>query len=363
MQAPWTYERVWEALTGLRRMRPAKVVLFGTSTTIQQLGYSAVLSYILDRHWSAACEVRGYGGQGISLAGLVRLDGVIEAGPQLVLVDFTTGPIRADFQASVDRITTRLAKAGILPVWVAYPTFLPDGSFDEPRSATVAAVGRYCDAVGAPFIDIFHAYRTRDEQLFRDRVHPTKDGAIEIGRRVWAELDRLGADDGDRAFDPARLAGAALTRRAVDPHADLAFSSVEALGLDEGLERDEDGFLVIPEDAVLEITVAGVVHSADMRIGPYSPILDIRSEDGTAGEVTLWDEWCHFEREMLIPMTRMASFNPGVGMSFRISFSERRPDYARVRRPFDFSEIRPMVKLKGFHHQGEFLQARLIRGG
>ena len=360
----WTYQRVWDALAAMRARPVGKAVLFGTSTTAQHAGYSAVISALLAQHWGAVSEVRGFGGMGLSLAGLVRLASVIEAGPQLVVLDFTTGPIPHDFNVMVDRLTTQLVKAGILPVWVAYPMFGPDRSYDEARSIRIQAVRRYCEAVGAPFIDAFHAYQSCEPRLFRDRVHPTEEGAKEIGRLVWAELASLATRGSERAHDPARLAEAGLPRRVLDVQSDLAFTPVEALGLDAGLDRDDEGFLIIPSGAVLEITVAGVVHCAEMRIGPYSPILEIRGEDGSAGELELWDEWCHFERPVLVPLAhRLASCNPGVVQTFRISFSARRPDYARARGQMDFTGIEPLVKLNGFHHQAGALHARVVRSG
>jgi lysophospholipase L1-like esterase len=358
----WSYGSVANAALRAREdCAWSRVALFGTSTTAQQYGYSHVLGERLAADWNCLTETFGFGGMGISVAGHAALPRVLASRPDAVLLDFTTGTLSTPFLNHVERITLALLRSGALPVWIAYPIFAEDRSFDTRRSTLIRALERYCHSLSIPFIDAFHEFRDFIPDLFRDRVHPTQKGAVAIGETIFRSLEALrNSLPSIPAYVPGSLPRGALCRREIDICAPLKYLPLSETDLAREFERDAEGYFIVPQSSAIAFVIAGGIHSLDMRVGPYSPIVTLSDEFGGKTDHSIWDQWCHFERQILYPLPGTASFSPDIAVAFQIDFSAAKPDYSRCNRRIDFDGVEKLLKLRGVYYQGAHLDLRAV---
>jgi hypothetical protein len=344
-----------------RECRWSRLACFGTSTTAQAQGYAWQLRERLREAWGAEGEIFGYGGMGISLAGPTAMPKVIAYRPDVVLLDFLTGVLPENLLSFVDSLSFAFAESGILPVWVAYPMRAPDGSEDGARLARIGEVAAYCRALGMPMIDLSRSLAPEVAGLLRDHVHPLPEAAIRASHRLLAAIRALRAAEAPAgAIDGPALAAVRLPRRRIDPYLPVDYLPLAETALGRAVAADEDDWRVLTPPQGFRITLAGALHAINMRIGPYSPVLDVADEFGVVAQRSVWDPWCHFERQVLLTFPQVAAINPALPLRFDFRFSATRPDHAQARRPVDVAHIGPMLKLRGIFHQGPAPEVELL---
>jgi hypothetical protein len=307
--------------------QPRHVVFFGASVTEQHVhsGTGELSGFVtyFERHFAAGLNLKvsrvSAGSSDLTDAAMVYVEEVIALKPDICILDWATPALTECDPRFIHQIYFRLMAHDILPVTVIFPRG-DRAQRDIPITREMSGLSQAYDL---PFYDMTPLLKTYGmDVVLRDVVHTTAEGARIYAEAVAALIPRL----------PPRLRFAFATP--------IPFC-VTALVCDPP-----------PPDSFRKITVTNLAKTDEpveftlvmqQRVGPYSPVLDVRSfgPDG-GGELPpypLWDVWCHRERQTA---KKIMHWHKGPFQRIEIGVSRTDPDYATSPEsvPVDFANRR-----------------------
>lgn len=97
--------------------------------------------------------------------------------------------------------------------------------------------------------------------------------------------------------------------------------------------------LLLKEGEILNFEVASLGPNAEIAIdhiiGPFTPIVEIRSSNGNLVERTFFDPWCHYERQNFNGFLDFENLK-NLGKEFSISISKKIPDQSILKQPVHY---------------------------
>lgn len=313
-----------------------KIVIMGASVSAQSThhqtgqitGYSEVirLRHQQDLGTSDIHRIT-YAGNRLSDGGLIRLQEVLAAKPDICLFEPLIEDMTRGERATDDEILyvyASLVEAGILPVTVMLP--LPQKRKPELHPAA-KRFSTFCTQNNLPMIWVDLTNIGTLEGRFQG-IHTQNAGARIYATQIVEALKKLPAPQ-DCLTQVKKLPSVA----------DLSVS-VRPVNLPEGIDLANFHFQLRPGGKD-----GGVVRLIQMQdIGPFSPVLEmtaqklairsgkpLRNVKKTTQMNSIWDPYCHYTRRSFVTLARVEidGKNP---VSVQVKQSAADPDYASCRR-------------------------------
>lgn len=313
-----------------------KIVIMGAAASAQSThhetgqitGYSEVIRLRHQQDLGASGVQRiTYAGNRLSDGGLIRLQEVLAAKPDICLFEPLIEDVTRGERATDDEILyvyASLVGAGILPVTVMLP--LPQ-SPDPKLNPAAKRFSTFCTQHNLPMIWIDLSNAGAIENLLQG-VHTTNAGARIYATQIVEALKKLPAPQD------------CLAQIQNMPNvADLPVS-VRPVDLPEGIDLANFRFQLRPGGEG-----GGVVRLIQMQdIGPFSPVLEmtvqklairsgkpLRNVKKTTQMNSIWDPYCHYARRSFVTLARVEidGKNP---VAVQVKQSAADPDYASCRR-------------------------------
>jgi len=293
--------------------QPRHIVFFGASVTEQHIHnatgeVSGFVTYF-EQHLAEGLGVRvsrvSAGSSDLTDAAMVYVEEVIALKPDICFLDWATPALTSCDPRFIHQIYFRLMQHDILPVTLIFPR-RDRAQRDLPITREMSGLSQAYDL---PFFDatpLLKKYGT--DVVLRDVVHTTAEGARIYAEAVAALIPRL----------PSRLR--------------FAFASPVPFVVTELVSEvpPPDTFRkmivtnLAKDDRPLEFTMV-----MQQRVGPFSPILDVRSFGPTGGTelppFPLWDVWCHRERQTT---KKIMHWHKGPFHRIEFNISQTDPNYA-----------------------------------
>ena len=310
------------------------IIAFGASITAQGIhhssgeptGYVHYLSEILAKQISNA-EVRSLaaGSSHFDSAGYVLLDEVINQKPDLLILDWHITGLGQFDDFLWSSAIRKIRDSAITTLIVIFPlSEVISAGHERPN------VGQARGAVSAG-IHLLNLYTNVGSSVFpdlhlRDGVHTNPAGA---------ELY-------------ARLIAFAIAEILSDPSCVLQEGgglSIPLVSISEPVFVDscllDDGFKKLSSlDMVIERSsgwTGGINIIAESMVGPFSPVVNIAFNDGTASQ-SIWDPWCHYPRSNFTSLIKLPCLNDSIDIA--ITISDESPDYSKcINKNYDFSSV------------------------
>ncbi len=88
----------------------------------------------------------------------------------------------------------------------------------------------------------------------------------------------------------------------------------------------------------------------DCMRGPYSPIIDIYLSGKYLRNFSIWDQWCHFERQSYAECKIVIDKSLlGAKLQLSIKISANEPEYTKSLKEYDFSNIPKSLKMRSIY--------------
>ncbi len=292
-----------------------KIILFGASVTAQgkESGYFTHLSRLCEkdgisiaRHAYSACHFND--------AGFFKFEEILKTNGQICLFDWnTTGMGRYETEKLVF-VLNQLWENKILPAFLIFPR--SDTNLHKNREAEdqVVALSKDCNI---PLLDIRHDINP--DLHLRDNVHTNEVGAIEYATKVKSFIDEMIPSYPSRNLQLPLDLNHNFTNLCVSCSTTIEECKPLLLRISNvGLR---------PEIAI------------HIKVGPYSPIIQISVDNSIIKTLNLFDQWCHFEREMYYQI--LAPYHiSNTSRKVEVNVLSELPDRSITRDP-------------GFEHSGE----------
>ncbi len=339
-ERPWLRKRGGLSRTAtILSDRPARIGYLGASVTAQRAGYRAVVDEWFASKSAHAPESIAAAFGAIGSAGAVFLADhlLIERRPDLCLIELTTTDLvgfspESEIGPAVEGIVRKLAAIDCAPCFVHLYRRGVDFSDANP---VIREYERVADHYSVPSINLgLHIAQETDsgrlhpEDLFRDEVHTTEQGSLQVGRLMTEALQELFAAP---ALEPAPLPGPLhqdhYARTQILPITD----SMQRQGLPfgRGSFRFNYHYVELQPGAELEACVGRSLAGALVVVGPHSGVIELRTADSVSRH-NLFDKWCHYERLSVVVFNRSLA-KPA---SVRLSLTHEAVDHSIC--PVDF---------------------------
>lgn len=266
------------------------VTFFGASVTEQSVHHvtkdrTGFVNYFEDE----LAEAHGFkvsrvsaGSSDVKDAGVVYVERVIEENPDICILDWVTPALQDCDPRFVQQIYFRLMEYDIFPVTVLLPR-TDRNQRDIPLAREMA---RICERFSLPFYDVSEMLGDiRIDEILRDVVHTNAYGA-----EVYAKIMLKILKDTPRLAEPLPKPVPPLHVMTVEPEATPKLSAKRlSITVKQKAEAEKLAFSLVMEQ----------------RVGPYSPVLNIRVQQAPDGafeqvdQFNVFDAWCHRERQCI----------------------------------------------------------------
>lgn len=317
-----------------------KIVIMGASVSAQSThhgtgqitGYSEVIR-LRHQHDLGTSDIHRitYAGNRLSDGGLIRLQEVLAAKPDICLFEPLIEDVARGSRATDDEILfvyASLVHAGILPVTVLLP--LPQQRKPElnPAAKRFSAV---CARYNLPMIRVDLTNIGTLEDRFQG-IHTKNAGARIYATQIVEALKKLPAPHD------------CLSQVQNMPPAEDLPVSVRPLDMPAGTDIADFRFHLRPSASGAN-GVARLIQMQD--IGPFSPMLEVttqklairsgkplRNARKKTQVYSVWDPYCHYARRSFVTLARveLEGKNP---VSVQVKQSSDDPDYASCRRELE----------------------------
>lgn len=296
-----------------------KILAFGASVTAQKFHHEtgALTGYVealrkLGHLTGHKQLVRvAYAGNRASDAGLVRMADVVAEQPDVVLFEANVESERRGRPVSQPELAwlyRQMLDTGALPITL----FLCDPKRPDPTALrNYQNIQPFCAANGLPTIEIDLRHEPTLEGYFRG-VHTLEPGARLIADRVAQALSQLDISAKGRDKLRAQIA---------------EFDSPIAV------TKLDDTAAMTQQTASFPLNVTQTSHIRVLqrhKVGPWSPVIDVRVGGRPAEQTCLFDPACHFERQTFVVLYEGPA-DPGDRIE--VSISDTDPDYGICDRP------------------------------
>ncbi len=292
-----------------------KIVFYGASVTQQRNGYV--------NHFAKLSKAKvlkfGFGGMHLNDAGICFIDKVVELKPEICFVDwFSTAYSNQDsnLELYIDAIAEKLLKVDCRVIFLFLPNKRNAKECDWENLYSFAK--NYLKKQGLEFICIDEALSDcTPEEILRDEIHSTEKGSRFYAETIYDYLQN----------HPQ------LPKAEVKPN---IYSSISALPVKRGFDK--------------ELILEGECHiqGFHLQIGPWSGIVNIKTDDGRFKENT-WDWWCYYGRDHF-------SFNLPLNGKALFTVSDEKFDTTSCKENVDFSKYKKKLVIHEIYYYGGSLK-------
>ncbi|MCP9847319.1 hypothetical protein KBY86_10550 [Synechococcus sp. Lug-A] len=251
-----------------------RISLFGASVTAQgkDSGYITHLRDLCSQH-NIGLECFAYSACHFNDAGFFKADEVINSMANVCFFDWNTTGMGEFDSNKLHYVLASLLNKDTLPVFLIFPRTDTNLLGDREAERQVISLSKNYNL---PCLDLRNLI---DQSVhLRDNVHTNREGAILYAKAIFdflfsGEIVCSPPTGLTKISDyhPYRLSNFSIDST-ISPHRSLRLRTVTS-----GL---------FPE-IVLRV-----------RVGPYSPVINIYYNEALVRSINLFDQWCHFEREM-----------------------------------------------------------------
>lgn len=280
------------------------ILFYGASVTAQS-GDSGFVDNLAELDNSKIYRRLSFGSSQFDNAGFFNLLSILNSQqkPDIVFFEWSTTSENNYNADKLDYFVTSLLHHNILPVFLILPR---TDTFKENRKSEFLLY-ELADTFDVPLLDLrylLHKYPATE--LLRDIVHTTQFGANIYARKINKFLC---AHDWTEDF---------LTNKK-----EIEFKKYYDLNMIElNKEIGKDQYLELNFDALSDLSEITI----SLLKGPYAPIIDIFSNDLLVKEQSIFDPWCHYERENFTTLIYSSSISKGRN-KIDIKISNKDPDY------------------------------------
>jgi hypothetical protein len=268
-----------------------KIVFYGASVTAQKgaTGYFECLENIKPE---IAELVRiPYGASHLHFAGIAMLQKVIDEEPDFCILDWITPSSKTFPEGTVNRVNNILLSHGIRPIWVLLPRSDDPNSDRECCKQLRASESAVVDVVEFQKSEFCEPDLTK---ILRDVVHTNALGAERYSKFFLSIIKNyIGRDE------------LKLEKSTHPVNAPLVTECDGVLDNDSNLNLE----ILVTENSDISLFIF-------CKVGPLSPVLDIRLVDKKGKEERLTknvvDPWCYYERDMLLNLPKFKKVSKGL---------------------------------------------------
>jgi hypothetical protein len=282
-----------------------RILFFGASVTAQS-GENGFYDHLVKLDSKNAYRRLSFGSSQFDNAGFFNLPIILreQDKPDIVFFEWSTTNEQHFNPDKLSYFVMSLLHNNILPIFLLLPKI---DTFKENRKSDFLLY-ELADSFQLPLLDLrYLLFKHLPTEIIRDIVHTTPFGANVYASKIYKFLCSFGEND----LLLARVA-------------EFDFKKSYKLDVHEiNKEIGKDQYLELNFDAIStrsEITVS-------LLKGPFSPIINIFSNDSLIKEQSIFDPWCHYERENFTSLIHSSQIEHG-NNKIAIKISDKDPDYA-----------------------------------
>lgn len=302
---------------------------FGASVTAQgrhhQTGditgyYPHVVESFKEIYPSAHVIRTSAGSSHFNDAGYCLLDEVIETNPDIIVFDWHSTSLESFDSDLFAAAVGKVKRSGSHLLLSILPRRASIGKHLQ-LPCIMQAYEALSDSVH--ILDLYNEPMIIDsiDELLRDECHTTLLGAKVYSQFLVSKICEI-------------LAMPAYHGRSLQ--SDNPLVPVSKLELaDDYVHASEIQLIVKPGGSARGSTLV-----LDHKVGPYSPVVEIKTGQGYLKSFSLWDPYCHYERQNYIALPGRYGSKSPESLSVQISVSNKLPLYELARnKDYDFSSV------------------------
>ena len=250
-----------------------------------------------------------FGSSQFDNAGFFNLPRILEQQekPNIVFFEWSTTTEGNFNVAKLNYFIGILLHNNILPVFLILPKI---DTFKENRKSDFLLY-KLSDNYELPLLDLRYLLnKYSPEEIIRDNVHTTQFGAGIYAREIY---NFLHSDDWKNI--------------SIDHRKNIAYPDSYQINItDINNEFTKTQYLELNFDAISDKSEI----TASFLKGPSSPIIEIFSDGLHVGDASVFDPWCHYERENFMPLISNKLIHKGRN-KIEIKISDKNPDYSTTK--------------------------------
>jgi hypothetical protein len=322
-----------------------KILIYGASVTAQA-GATGYFDFVKAALYDSGFDVSkvAYGGCHIDDAGFYRFESALNDNISYVVFEWNTTGLSIYNEFKLAYLLQSVKNIGAKPIFLILPQ---EATIINQRNAE-SQVTYLCERYDIPILDLRAGLSLEKFKLMvRDVVHTNETGAKFYSEKIidfinhsinnkdtyWAEFDK--------------------------------FENKSSEYLKSNLQSSE---ILLKKGDVLKIYVEKFndVYAELLirhRIGPFSPVVSI-SDGVLKKELSLWDPYCHYEREHFTLLMNNVDFKSAFLRSpfvIEISFSHASPRYELCRRDDVDFNVEKLIKINEFYSIGVDYRIEVLR--
>lgn len=308
---------------------PMLIHFFGASVTAQGYHHSTgqasgyypyIKEYYAKMHPEYQIVRTSAGSSHFNDAGFCLLDEVLQTAPNIVVFDWHSTSLQSFDPILFDEAVSKVVASGAQLLLVIFPRKSSVGSHMQRECIKQAyqATGNFVH-----ILDLYEESAVVDaiDDILRDECHTTQIGAKVYSDIVIAKLEDL------LTAQPK----ASLVRRG---HESLIPVSKLTIA------NDYAQFSRITFTIGRRSCSRGATLVLDHKVGPYSPVVEVRTSKGYLKSHSFWDSYCYYERQSFLALPGRHGLNDPDPLSLWLSISDETPKYEQSRnQEYDFSLI------------------------
>lgn len=282
-----------------------RVLFFGASVTAQS-GDGGFYDNLIKIDPINIYSKLSFGSSQFDNAGFFNLPTILSERqkPNIVFFEWST---TNEQKFDIDKLSyfvTSLLHNKILPIFLILPRI---DTFKENRQSDFLLY-ELADSFELPLLDLrYLLFKHLPIELIRDLVHTTPLGASVYAGKIYKFLYSCAWSD--IYFAKAKK-----------------FDFKKSYNLDVHEINKEIG-----KEQYLELKFDAISNQSEITVsllkGPFSPIINIFSNDSLIKEQSIFDPWCHYERENFTSLIYSSQIQYG-NNKIKIQISDKDPDYA-----------------------------------
>lgn len=304
-----------------------KNILFYGASVTHQSGESSYFDN-LKRKCSDNIMRLSYPSAQLYNAGFFNIYEVLTLNPDIVFIEWSTTGEKTYDVRKLFLILNFLTFHNIIPIFLILPQ-IRNYFENRPSEDQLYEISKTYDIL---VLDLRIPYRNLNLDLkdfLRDAVHTNKNGADLYSDYIASFLN-------DAPIKPINLTP--------DP---LLVPKINVYDLDTEVIEGKSLFLEIgSHDLTSEIAI---MH----KVGPYTPVIEIYSNNCLVATRNLWDQWCHYERTNFTTLISNSHFR-SIHQNIKILVSPIPPIYDLSSNPnFTFSGQKKLLPIKLYAYNVE----------
>lgn len=318
-----------------------KIHFFGASVTAQGNHHKSgditgYFPHFVESLKSIAPEVEvlrtSAGSSHFNDAGYCLLDDVLESNPDIVVFDWHSTSLDVFEQCLLDSTVAKVTASGAKLVFAIFPRRSCIASYQN-RPNIRQVYGMQNSNVYVLNLYDEHVFEDSLDLILRDECHTTPAGGRKYADILLKYILPLVQSSEEGSLNMKVHSPLISVSNIFCPYPDLPVSSIKLL-IRPVTNGGRDCSLVL-----------------DHRVGPFSPVVDIITSVGHSSVFSLWDPYCHYERQVYSGIAGRFSTEWDSIFSVEIKVSQDKPSYHLSRNTeYDFSSVsRRYMKLRSIY--------------